>query len=62
MIKGGIWKILLRNDRLQKSRVRRFQKQLEGLNNSLGATCHIVPVLGFALAGWAGGIQNSTVP
>ena len=41
MIKGGIWKILLRNDRLQKSRVRRFQKQLEGLNNSLGATCQL---------------------
>ena len=41
MIKEGIWKILLRNDRLQKSRVRRFHKQLERLNNSLGATCRL---------------------
>ena len=41
MIKEGIWKILLRNDRLQKSRVRRFKKQLERLNNSLGATCRL---------------------
>ena len=40
MIKEGIWKILLRNDRLQKSRVQRFKKQLERLNNSLGATRH----------------------
>ena len=41
MIKEGIWKILLRNDRLQKSRVRRFKKQLERLNNSLGATSRL---------------------
>ena len=61
MIKEGIWKILLRNDRLQKSPVRRFHKQLEHLNNTLGATCRL-SVLGFALAGWAGGIQNSKVP
>ena len=33
MIKEGIWKIRLRNDRAQKSHVRRFQKQLERLNS-----------------------------
>ena len=41
MIKEGIWKILLRNDRLQKSRVRRFKKQLERLNNSLVASSQL---------------------
>ena len=35
MIKEEIWKILLRNDRTQKSHVRRFRRQLERLN-SLG--------------------------
>ena len=50
MIKDGIWKILLGNDRLQKSRVRRFKKQLEGLNQ-FGCLKPVVPVLGFALAG-----------
>ena len=52
MIKDGIWKILLGNDRLQKSRVRRFKKQLEGLNQ-FGCLKPVVPVLGFALAGWS---------
>ena len=52
MIKDRIWKILLGNDRLQKSRVRRFKKQLEGLNQ-FGCLKPVVPVLGFALAGWS---------
>ena len=48
----GIWKILLGNDRLQKSRVRRFKKQLKRLNQ-FGCLKPVVPVLGFALAGWS---------
>ena len=41
MIKKGIWKILLRNDRLKKSRVRRFKKQLERSNNRLAASSRL---------------------
>ena len=41
MIKKGIWKILLPNDRLQKSRVRRFKKQLKRLNNRLAASSRL---------------------
>ena len=44
MIKEGIWKILLRNDRLQKSCVRRIKKQLEHLNK-VGCLKPVVPVL-----------------
>ena len=44
MIKEGIWKILLCNDRLQKSRVRRIKKQLEHLNK-VGCLKLVVPVL-----------------
>ena len=44
MIKEGIWKLLLGNERLQKSRVRRFKKKLERLNK-LGCLMPVVPVL-----------------
>ena len=59
MVKEGIWKILLRNDRLQKSRVRRIKKRLEHLNK-VGCLKPVVPVL-FCFSrvgGWAGGIPN----
>ena len=41
MIRKGIWKILLPNDRLHKSHVRRFKKQLKRLNNRLAASSQL---------------------
>ena len=54
MIKEGIWKIMLGNDRLQKSRVRRFKKQLERLNK-IGCLRPVVSILWFCFSrvgGW----------
>lgn len=49
MIKEGIWKLLLGNERLQKSPVRRFKKKLERLNK-LGCLMPVVPVLWFCFS------------
>ena len=63
MIKKGIWKILLRNDRLQKSRVRRFKKQLERSNNRLAASSRLsLSLVLLKQGGRVGGIPNPKEP
>ena len=62
VLKKGIWKIMLRNDRLQKSRVRRFKKQLERLNNRLAASSRLSLSLVLLQQGGRVGYRNQKNP